>query len=159
LKQLGERVLEQRQRSWFIGGLRQHLGEQPSLELDPHPSGRFHDRPFDLVRRQWHDGFIRRAHEVREAGIGERTIEEVGAECGDDPDARVRVRDERSDPAKEPSASRLVVPQREHLLELIDKHDDLVAPRRQDPLDRAQHAQLVPIQHVEETARGISGDP
>ncbi len=92
VEQLGERVLQQRERAGLLGNVRHDLGDEG--RFDPHPgvlSGPG-DRALQLLGRQRDDRLGPRAYQLGEAAVRERAIVEVGTERRHDPDTGVRIR-------------------------------------------------------------------
>ena len=80
------------------------------------------------AKRQHHLGAL--AHQLAEAGVQQRPVVEIGPQRDDHPDAAVRVGDGGEQAVEEVRAHRLVLDQREELLELVDHQHQLGLIRR-----------------------------
>ena len=121
VEQLGERVLEQRQRVRLAAHVADQLGEQARLEPHADPLGRLRRGGLELARPERQHVHDVLGHEPAEDRIGQRAIEEVGAQHDEHPQAVAWFLGRGHETGEEP-VSDVVVDEREELLELVD-HD------------------------------------
>ena len=88
LVELGQRVLEQRQRARLVGDVGHELGEQARLEPCADALRRAGDRALELVGLQRDERLDIVAEQLREAAVEQRPVVEVGAERDDDAQPR-----------------------------------------------------------------------
>src|SRR5436190_3871441 len=153
LVQLRQGVLEERQGAGLVSDVRDELGEQARLEARAHPLRRTGDRPLELLCLEWDERFDVVAQQFREAAVEQRPVVEVGPQRDDDAEARVRVADRTLEERKELRATRLVLDEGEHLLELIDDQHELRFVVDEEALDGPQQAAIVLLELLEQPRR------
>jgi hypothetical protein len=136
LEQLGQRVLQQRQRAGSIGHRADQLGHQRGLEGDAVPLGREGDRPLQLVTGHRRDDLGSVAQQLTDTPMLQRPVVEVGTDRGDDPNPALFVGD-RGDERVQKALCCRRVDLGEQLLELVDHEHQLRVVVRQHPLDGA----------------------
>ena len=95
VEQLGQRVLQQRQRARAVDDLAHHLRDDERVDVDADLAGRAGDRRLELVDRHRRDHLGAVAEQLAEAAVPQRPVVEVGAQRDDDADPRARRGDER----------------------------------------------------------------
>ncbi len=158
LRQLGERVLQQRERSGPVRDVGDHLREEPRFDDEAGLIGGRHDRAFELLRRHRRDRLGPGSEQVAEAGDRQRGVVEVGSKGCDDPNAAVGFERRRADGREEARPSPLVLDEREDLLELIEDDQQLGVPVGQDPVDRSHEPELVAFELLHQRGRRLDGD-
>jgi hypothetical protein len=91
LEQLGQRVLQQRQRARLLAHVLRDRRDQPRPEQQPGALGRAGDRPLQLVPRQRQHELDALAQQLAKVDILERSVGEIGPQRGDDTQHAVRV--------------------------------------------------------------------
>ena len=156
LEQLGQRVLQQRQRAGAIDDLPHQLGHERRLERDAVLFHRAGDRALQLERAHRGDDFGAVAEQLTETAVLQWTVVEVGAQRGDDADPTLVVGD-GAHQADEEAIRRRRVDLGEQLLELVDHEQQLRAVVRQHAVERALQPVLA-RQLLEQRGRRIDGD-
>jgi len=158
LVELGQRVLEQRQRARLVGHVRHELREQTRLEPRADSLGRAGDGALELLRPQRDERLDVVAQQLCEAAVEQRPVVEVGPKGDDDAQPCVRVVDRPLEQREELRASRLLLDEREHLLELVDDEHELGLVVREETLDRAQQSAFVLLELLEQTTGDLVAD-
>ena len=70
LRELRQRVLEERKCSWTVCDIGHHRRDEPGVDLEAHSLGRAGDRPFELVRRHRSDRLGALGQQVPEPSNG-----------------------------------------------------------------------------------------
>ncbi len=135
VEELGERVLEQRQRPGAVGHVPHQGGDERRLEADPVRLRRAGDRPLQVARRHRCDDLGPFAEQLADASMLQRPIVEVGAQGDHDTDPALLVGDGTHHVGEEARGDRRI-DLRVQLLELVDHEHQLRFVVRQDPADR-----------------------
>ena len=155
LGELGERVLQERQRARVVRDVGDHLGQKSRLDNEPGAVGGGDDRALELLRRHRRDRFGSRREQVAEAGDGERGVVEVRPECRHDADPASADRRLLPEALKKVRPFGIVVDQREDLLELVDDDHELCIGVGQDAIDRSHQSELVALEDLHERGSGL----
>jgi hypothetical protein len=159
LMELGQRVLQQRQRTWLVDDVGHDLREQTLLERHPHSLRRARGRPLELVRRQRKHRLDRVAHHLAEPAVEQRPVVEVRPQRRDHSEPAPRVTNRQLEARQEVHAPLVVLDEREDLLELVDDEQQVRAVIGEDALDGPEQAELVRLQLLPQRARRIHRDP
>jgi hypothetical protein len=122
VEQLGQRVLQQRQRAGSIGHLPDQGGHECRLERDAVGLRRTGDRTLQVVRRHRCDDLGPVSEQFTETSVLQGPVVEVGSQRGDDTDATLLVGDCTHQVGEEAVRGRRV-DLRVQLLELIDQQE------------------------------------
>ena len=153
VEQLGQGVLEQRERPWLAADIGDQLAEQGRLERHPLRFGGAQRGGLQLFCRQLRDVDDAGAEPCTELGVRQLVGVEVGSQREHDTDAAVRVVDRRHEVRQEPLADCRVVDEREQLLELVDDQHEVRVVAGQDPQRRAEESGVAVTELLTE-ARG-----
>ena len=156
VEQLGQRVLQQRQRAGPIGHLPDQGGHERRLERDAVRLRRARDRTLELVRRHRCDDLGPVAEQFTETAVLQWPVVEVGAQRDDDTDATLVVGDGTHQVGEE-AVRRRRVDLREQLLELVDQQQQLRTVIGQHAVDRTLQP-LVAGELLEQRGWRIDGD-
>ena len=159
LVQLGQCVLEQRERAGLVRDVGDHLREQARLERRADALGRPRDRTLELVGPQRHDRLDVVAEQLGEAAVEQRPVVEVGSQRGHDAQPAMGIGDRSLEHREEVRSPLVVFDQCEDLLELVENEHELRVVARQDPLQRAQEPPLAVLELLEQTGRRSVGHP
>ena len=150
LPQLQQRRRDQRQRTGLALDVGDQRVDQLALDQQAGPAGRQLDRTAQLLPQHRADEHVAGAQQPRQLRVGGAATVEVGAHGDDHQRAPAHVSHRGHERVDERRALRLVAAGREHLLELVDRHDQpaVVGRRGERLLERAQRM-LPGTQHGE----------
>ena len=157
LEQLGQGVLHQRERAGLLGDIGEHRGDQAGLERHIHTLRRARDRAFELLGRERDHGLHTGLEQLREAPVEERPVVEVGAEGDDHAEPAAGVGRRRLEALEEVRPDRLVLDQREDLLELVDHEDEVRSVGGEQSQDRPVETVPVTLQLLHQARGWIRG--
>ena len=123
--QLGEGVLHQRERARLIADIGHDHRHQPGFERNADTLSRVGDGALEFVGSHWRDGDGGQLQQAGELGIAQWPIPEVRPNRHHDPQLGSGLGRRRQQTLEEAAGHRIVVDQREELLELVDDENEL----------------------------------
>ncbi len=158
LEQLGQGILEHRQRARLLAHVRHDGGDQPRLQLGPGLLRRFSDRLRQVLRGERHDDLGSLAHQAAELWVHQRAVVEVGPQGDDDPHPAAGVAHGRMQAPHQVLALGPVCGPREEFLKLVNRQEQLPLVRGQHQPRRPQETPLVAPQLLHQPGWPVGGD-
>jgi hypothetical protein len=159
LVELGERVLEQRQRARLVDDVGDDAAEQSLLERHAHALGGSSDRALELVRRQRQHRLNSVPHQFADAAMEKRPVVEIRPERDHNPEPTVRVADRHLEAGEKMRAPLIVLHEGECLLELVDDEQKLRTVVGKNALDGPEQTELVRRQLLTQRGGRVYRDP
>jgi hypothetical protein len=158
LEELGQGVLEQRQRARLVEHVGDDLGEQALLERDAGSSRGLGDRPLDRFGRQRRHRHDTVAKQLGELPVEQRPVVEIRSQRDHDTQAAMRVADRLLEDREDVRAEALVRDEGEQLFQLIEDQHELGVVAGQDTLHRPQQPALVALELLDQARRRVDRD-
>ncbi len=152
--ELGQRVLQKRERPGLVGDVGDDLRDEPRFREEADPLGGAPDRLLGLVGREGGNHFGPGRERLAEPRVHEGSVVEVGPERRDHAHPALRIDRGNAQHLEEPFALLLVGREGEQLLELVDDQDELGASGKHE-LDGIEQATRAPVQRLVEPSGGI----
>ena len=155
--ELGQRVLQHRERSGLVDHVADDPGHQAGLEFEPCGCRRPGDRLCQLVTRRHRHRDERSTQHRPEVRLGQRTVEEVRAHRDHHSHPPPSVTDRGGETVEEAAPGRLVGRQREQFFELIDDQQQFAVVVRQDLLTGPEESPVVGEEVGQERSVALHG--
>ncbi len=158
LEQLGQRVLEERQRPGLVGHLADDLRHELGADGHALALGRPGHGALQFLRGEGRDDLGPAPDQGRDLPVPEGAVEEIRSQREHHAKAARRFAHGRGEGPEERPAASLVPAEREDLLELVHEQQCL-RPIREEAVQGPRQTALVPLQLLEEPVGGSQRDP